>query len=46
MSAIGDFFSLPVILGFIAAIVFLIGLAALIKIGMGKDGKETGTLAR
>jgi pilus assembly protein TadC len=46
MSALGDFFSLPMILGIIAAVVFLIGLAALIQIAMKKDPKGTRSLAR
>ena len=46
MSALSDIFTLPVILGCIAAVVFLIGLAALIKIGLGKDSNENRTLAR
>jgi hypothetical protein len=40
MSAIGDFFSLLAILDFIAATVFVIGLFALIKIGIGQEGKD------
>ena len=43
-NALTNFFSLPVILGAIALIVFLIGLACLIKIGTQKDKTNGATM--
>jgi hypothetical protein len=40
MTAISDFFTLPMILGFIAAALFLLGLACLINIARGKDARS------
>jgi hypothetical protein len=48
MSALSDFFTLPVILGVIALAVFLIGLGSLINIAMKKEGtidKDGRTIA-
>jgi hypothetical protein len=42
MSALSDFFTVPVILGFLTAIIFLIGLVSLINIAMKKDGSKDG----
>jgi predicted RND superfamily exporter protein len=42
MSALSDFFTIPVILGFLTAIIFLIGLISLINIAMKKDGSKDG----
>jgi hypothetical protein len=39
-SAISDFFTLPMILGFLVVIICAIGLASLIKIGCSKGPKE------
>ena len=43
-NALTNFFQLPVILGAIALIVFLIGLACLIRIGMSKDKTNGATM--
>lgn len=43
-NALSNFFGLPVILGFIAVIVFLVGLACLIRIGMAKDNSNGRTI--
>jgi hypothetical protein len=45
--AIGDFFTAPVILGFLAALIFLIGLVCLINIAMKKPStnKHGATIA-
>jgi len=40
MSALSDFFTLPVALGFLTAAIFLIGLVSLISIAMKKDGQS------
>ncbi len=40
MSGLGDYFTLPVILGCIAVVIFLIGLIELIRIGMGHGQNE------
>ena len=39
MTALSDFFTLPVALGFLTAAIFLIGLISLISIAMKKDGQ-------
>jgi pilus assembly protein TadC len=38
MSALSDFFTLPVILGFLTCFIFLVGLGALINIARKKEG--------
>lgn len=43
-NALSNFFGLPVILGLIAVIVFLVGLACLIRIGMAKDNSNGRTI--
>lgn len=43
-NALSNFFGLPVILGSIALVVFLIGLACLIRIGMAKDKTNGATM--